>query len=269
MKIITNKNKLIKLIEKKKNLGFVPTMGAIHDGHISLIKKSILQSNKTIVSIFINKPQFNRKIDFNSYPRNLKKDVLILKKLKIDYLFIPSSKDIYPKGVNKNIKIDAFGKQLCGINRPNHFEAIADVIDKFIKIIKPAKIFLGEKDMQQLKIIQHFVHKKYKKIKIVGCKTFREKNGIAYSSRNFLLTQNQKNIASRVYHLIYYSKKRLLENKISIKVIKYIVNSLGVDKIDYIKIVDLNKTTKPFKKNSIYKIFIAYYLGSIRLIDNI
>ena len=152
MKIFLNKNKLIKFIKYEKNLGFVPTMGSIHLGHISLFKRSISQCNKTIVSIFINKPQFRRKIDFQKYPRTVKKDILMLKRLKVDYLYIPSNDQIYPGGVNKRIKISSFGKKLCGKFRSGHFEAVADVIEKFIKIINPKKIYLGEKDMQQLKI---------------------------------------------------------------------------------------------------------------------
>ena len=146
MKIILNKNKLLRLIKAKKNLGFVPTMGGIHFGHISLIKKSISQCDMTIVSIFINKPQFNRKKDFKMYPRVLSKDIAILKKLKIDFLYLPSVKQIYPKGVNKKIKISSFSKKLCGKFRPGHFKAVVDVIDRFIKIIRPQKIYLGEKD---------------------------------------------------------------------------------------------------------------------------
>ena len=269
MKIITNKKKLINLINGKKSIGFVPTMGGIHAGHISLIKKSISQSKKTVVTIFINRPQFNKEKDFYSYPRILKKDISILRKLKINYLYVPLSKDIYPTGINHNIKIDSFGSKLCGNNRPNHFEAVADVIERFINIIKPSRIYLGEKDMQQLKIIQHFVSKNYKNIKVIGCKTVREKNGIAFSSRNFLLTQKEKEIASKVYHLIFFIKKRLIQNKISKDSIKNIIYSLGIEKIDYIKIINLNKTIKPFKKNPIYKIFISYYIRSVRLIDNI
>ena len=153
MKIIYTKKQLVNFVLKQKNLGFVPTMGAIHVGHASLIKKSIKQSDKTIVTIFINKPQFNRKNDFLKYPRMLNKDISILAKLKVDYLYLPSKKKIYPNGPNNNIKISAFKKKLCGKYRPGHFIAVVDVIDRFIKIIKPAKIYLGEKDMQQLKKI--------------------------------------------------------------------------------------------------------------------
>jgi len=269
MKIFLHKKKLIQTLERENNLGFVPTMGAIHQGHISLIKKSIKQCNKTIVTIFINKGQFNRKSDYLSYPRILKKDIKILKKLKIDYLYLPSNKQIYPNGQNKKIKISSFSKELCGKYRPGHFKAVVDVIDKFIKIIKPQKIFLGKKDMQQLKIIEHFIKKNKIKTKVIGCKTIREKNGIALSSRNFLLNKNEKIIASKIYFFISKNKDKILKNKLKISKIKKKISDFGANKIDYIKVFDINKIVKPFIKSKNCKIFIAYYLGSTRLIDNI
>ena len=142
MKITTDKHKIIKLLRKEKKLGFVPTMGALHKGHISLIKKSISQCNKTVVTIFINKPQFNRIKDFIYYPRVIKKDISLLRKYKVDFLYLPSMKQIYPKGPNKKIKISPLCQSLCGKSRPRHFHAVVDVIDRFIKIIKPSMIFL-------------------------------------------------------------------------------------------------------------------------------
>ena len=268
MKIILSKKKLIKFIHNEKNLGFIPTMGAIHLGHISLIKESNKICKKTIVSIFVNKPQFENS-DFHKYPRILKKDISIIKKLKVDYLFLPAEKQIYPNGYSKNIRIRPFGKKLCGKFRPRHFKAVVDVIDRFIKIIKPKKIYFGEKDMQQLKIIEHFVKKKHGKVKVIGCKTVREKNGVACSSRNFLLSSNEKKIASKIYKLLIYKKKSLVKNKILLKSLKRKILNLGATKIDYIQILDINKLIKPFKRNNVYKIFIAYYLSSTRLIDNI
>ena len=269
MKIISDKNKLVKFIYNEKNLGFVPTMGAIHLGHISLIKKSILQCSKTIVSIFVNKPQFNRKSDFQKYPGILKKDISILKKLNVDYLYLPPIKEIYPSGYNRNIKINSFKKKLCGKFRPGHFEAVADVIDRFIKMIKPKKIYFGEKDMQQLKIIEQFVKKNHLKTKVVGCKTVREKNGIPYSSRNFLLSVEEKKIASKIYNILLSKKKNISKSKKNLINISKQILSLGAKKIDYLDILDINKIIKPYTKNNKYKIFIAYYLGATRLIDNI
>ena len=269
MKIFLSKSKLIKITNIEKKLGFVPTMGAINSGHVSLIRKSISQCNKTIVSIFINKPQFNRINDFRLYPKMLKKDISILKKLKVDYLYLPSNKQIYPSGQNKNIKISPFAKKLCGKSRPGHFEAVVDVIDRFIKIIKPKKIYFGEKDMQQLKIIEHFVKINHIKTKVIGCKTIRKRNGITCSSRNSLLLPKEEKIASRIYKLIVYQKKYLLKNNSNLNNIKKKIFQLGVKKIDYIKILDINKLTKPYKKNKNYRVFIAYYLKSTRLIDNV
>jgi len=248
MKIISSKNKLIKIIRKDKNLGFVPTMGSIHSGHISLIKMSINQCDKTIVSIFVNKPQFNRKSDFKKYPRVLKKDIYKLKKLKIDLLYLPTTRQVYPKGGNKNIKINSFRKKLCGKYRPGHFEAVVDVIDRFIKIIRPKKIYFGEKDMQQLKIIDDFVKKNHSETKVIPCKTIREKSGVAFSSRNYLLSGKEKIIASKIFKLLINKKQNLIKNKFSLKIIKRMIYNLGVRKIDYIEVLDVNKLIKPFKK---------------------
>ena len=198
MKIISNKYKLIKFIQNEKNLGFVPTMGAIHIGHISLIKKCISQCNKTIVSIYVNKPQFNNKYDYVKYPKVLKKDVSLLRRNKVDLLFLPKSNQIYPHGSNKKIRIHPFSKKLCGKFRPNHFKAVADVVERLVNIIKPDKIYFGKKDIQQLTIIKDYLRKQKIKTKIIGCKTIREKNGIAYSSRNFFLSANNKVVASKI-----------------------------------------------------------------------
>ena len=144
---------------------------------------------------------------------------MALRKLKIDYLYLPTSKQIYPSGHNKNIKISSFSKKLCGKNRPGHFKAVVDVVQRFIKIIKPAKIFLGEKDMQQLKIIDHFIKKNHIKTKVIGCKTIREKNGVACPSRNFLLSNQEMKFASSIYK--YISKNTMhdfmIKNNINYK----------------------------------------------------
>ena len=258
MKIFLNKSKLINLIHKEKNLGFVPTMGSLHKGHKYLIKCSKKTCSKTIVSIFINKPQFNKKTDYKKYPRDLKKDISLLKKLKVDYLIIVTGRHI----------ISNFEKKLCGKFRPNHFKAIVDVVNRFIEIIRPKKIFFGEKDYQQLKIIEHFVKKNKLKTKVVGCKTIRENNGIACSSRNLLLSKKDINLASKVYHFLSKKKKYLINKQISLNVIKKDLYKMGIKNIDYISIIDINKIIRPFINRKKIKIFIAYYLGSTRLIDN-
>jgi len=269
MKIFLNKKKLINFINNKKDLGFVPTMGAFHKGHVSLFKKSIKGSKKTIVTIFVNKYQFNKKSDFLKYPKVLKKDIIILEKLKIDYLYLPTHNEIYPKGKSKRVIINKFSKDLCGKFRPGHFKSVIDVIERFIKIIKPRNIYLGEKDMQQLIIVKDYIKKKYKKIKIIPCKTIRENNGVALSSRNLLLSKKELKIASKVIIFLMKKKIHIVKNKINKTDIKKKLLKFGVSKIDYIKIRDINKIMKLNTKNKSLKIFIAYYLRSTRLIDNI
>ena len=269
MKIFSNKKKLVKLISGEKNLGFVPTMGAIHVGHISLIKRSIKENNKTLVSIFVNKPQFNRRSDYVKYPRSLSTDIKHLKKLKIDYLFVPNSKQIYPVKKKEKIKITPFSKKLCGKDRPGHFNAVVDVLKRFIEIIRPKKIYLGKKDFQQFKIVQHFFKKNKIKTKVIGCKIIREKNGIAYSSRNSLLSSKEIIIASKIYKKISTKKKNMIKNKKFFKKIKKEILKLKISKLDYLKIININKIIKPYKKNKKFRIFIAYNLGGVRLIDNI
>ena len=182
---------------------------------------------------------------------------------------MPQIKEIYPKGPNKKIKISSFEKKLCGKYRPGHFRAVVDVIERFINIINPKKIYLGEKDMQQLKIIENFISKKYPLINVIPCKTIREKNGIAYSSRNLNLSKKEKIIASSVYKAIRKEKLNLIEKKISTNLMRKKIIDMGVSKIDYLEVLDVNKLVKPFKKKTLYKVFVAYYLNLTRLIDNI
>ena len=269
MKIILDKKKLIKKLMKEESIGFVPTMGAIHKGHASLIKQSINQNKKTVVSIFVNKPQFNKKHDFDKYPRVLNDDKKVLRKLNVDYVFIPSEKQIYPKGVNKNIRINKFKNELCGKFRPNHFESIIDVVERFINIIKPKRIYLGKKDMQQLILIENYIKKNKIKTKVIGCETIRQKNGVAFSSRNLLLTNNDQKIASKIYKILKISKKNILQKRYSLNLVKNKIFKFGIKKIDYLKILDINKIIEPHKKKSNKKIFVAYHIKSVRLIDNI
>jgi len=268
MKIFFNKKRLIKEIQNTKDLGFVPTMGSIHKGHLSLIKKSKKLSSKTIVSIFVNKPQFNNKNDFKKYPRSIKKDINLLKKIKINYLYLPSAKEIYPHGRSKKIKISKWKKILCGKNRKGHFESVVDVVDRFIKIIKPDKIYFGEKDFQQFAIIREFIIRNNIKTKPIICPTIREKNGIAFSSRNFLLKKKEKIIASSVFKIIKKNKSKIIKNTFYIKKIKNILMSMGIKKIDYLEVLDIRKILNEKTKKKKFKIFLAYYIKKVRLIDN-
>ena len=261
-------NKLKEKVNFKANIGFVPTMGALHKGHISLIKSSKSKCKKTLVSIFVNPSQFNKKNDYKSYPKDLHNDLMILKKLKVDYVLLPEESEIYKNKKNRKIKISKNHKVLCAKFRPGHFEGVLAVIKQFLSKIKAKYIFLGEKDYQQVFLIKKFI-KKYYKTKVVVCKTIRLKNSLALSSRNFLLKKNDIVKAVKItkfIHKFYLSIKNNFNNKNKIDDILQYVKNKRI-KIDYLEIRNKNNLTTRFNKNN-FKIFIAYYIKNVRLIDN-
>ncbi|MDC3104138.1 pantoate--beta-alanine ligase [Candidatus Pelagibacter bacterium] len=265
MKIFKNKYKLQKAILNQKNLSFVPTMGGLHNGHISLIKKSKKFKGKNIVSIFVNPKQFNNKKDYSSYPRNLNKDLSILKRLKVDYVFIPNKKEIFSFKPKNNIYLDNFSKKLCGSSRKGHFKGVLNIVNRFLEIINPKKILLGTKDYQQLYLIKQHISKRRIKTLVVKCNTIREKNGMACSTRNKLLSKKQIKIGSKIYNYLNRLKKKSVLN---VNKMKKDIKNFGVRKIDYLEIYNLKTHKKAILVNKNTKIFIAYYLGNIRLIDN-
>jgi len=269
MKIFKNFEDLINGLEDRKNLGFVPTMGSLHKGHMSLIKKSKIRCRFTLVSIFVNPTQFNEKKDFQKYPRNLKKDISILKNLNVDYLFLPNSKIIYKKKSEMKIKIKNKFKVLCAKFRPGHFEGVLAVINKFLLNIKAKYMFLGEKDFQQVFLIKNFINKKFK-TKIITCKTIRDKNKVALSSRNHLLNNKDLKNSSIIAKLLIAFKKKIkkkLKHRVKIHKLVDKINNLNKIKIEYLEIKNHNNlSNKYIKKN--FRIFISYYNKNIRLIDN-
>ena len=269
MKILLNNSDLNEALYDVTNLGFVPTMGSLHKGHISLIKKSLKECNKTIVSIFINPKQFNSKNDYKKYPRNNKNDISILKKLKVNFLYLPNKNDIYDLRSKSQIKLSKKDKILCAKHRKGHFEGVIDVMDRLTKKIKPKKIFMGEKDFQQLYLVKRYIEKKYTS-KVISCKIVRDNQKLALSSRNLLLTKKQLNIARNISKKIFFLKKELSKNinlKKLILIKKKEFNNLFNIKIEYFELRNKNnlKITNKIKDS---KIFIAYYLNKIRLIDN-
>jgi len=268
MKLFTNKKKLQKEIKNINNISFVPTMGALHKGHQSLIKKSVRESKKTLVSIFVNPEQFDNKKDFKNYPKNYKSDIKTLKRLKVNYLYKPSYEDIYKFKTENKIFLDQFSKKLCGKFRKGHFRGVVNVVNRLIEIIKPKKILLGNKDFQQLILIKKHIEKNGINTKIIPCKTVRDKNFIAYSSRLKRLKNYEKtNLVGIIRFLISY-KKNLTSKKVnfSFSKIKNKLLSLGAKKVDYIEIIDLKTLKKP-KKNK-FNLFFAFYIGKVRFIDN-
>ena len=269
MKIIKNVLDLNKAIKDFKNFGFVPTMGGIHQGHISIIKKSQNKCKKTIVSIFVNPTQFNDNNDFKKYPRNLKLDIRILKKLKVNFLFIPNASEIY-RNKNKNYKLHNNDKILCARHRKGHFEGVLNIMNRLLNIIKAKNIFMGEKDFQQLFLIRKYLTKKYK-IKIINCITVRDKNKVALSTRNNLLSKKNYYKASLISKFLLKFKKELNRNRNSSSVlikqnIKKLENLYNI-KIDYLEFRN-EKNLKLFNLKVKCRLFIAYYLDKVRLIDN-
>ena len=269
MKILLNNNDLNEALNNVSNLGFVPTMGSLHKGHISLVKKSKKQCSKTIVSIYVNPKQFNSKKDFKSYPRNSKKDLSILKKLKVNFVYLPRTQDIYGSKNGTKIRLNNKDRIMCAKFRKGHFEGVIDVMNRLTKIIKPKKIFMGEKDYQQLYFVRKYIEKKYK-TKIIGCKTIRNKQKLALSSRNILLKKNQLIKAEQFTQRIIAFKKNIKKIRVSTQVInrkKSELSKLFKIKIQYLElrnVINLKLSNKI--KNS--KIFVAFFIGKVRLIDN-
>ena len=270
MKIILNNRDLSKTLGPFNDIGFVPTMGGIHEGHISLIKRSIKSNKKTIVSIFINPKQFNSVKDFKSYPANIKKDLAILKKIKkLDFVYIPRFKDVYENKKISKIKIEKKYRILCAKYRKGHFEGVLDVMNRLTKLIKPNKIFMGKKDFQQLFLVKKFIENKFN-TKVIGCKTIRSKNKLALSSRNFLFKQHELNDVEKI-------SKNFLNLKNKIKYTKNINQFLQKTKKDFERFFDIkieyleNRDINDLSISNEYhksKIFLAYYYKSVRLIDN-
>ena len=271
MKIFKNKLILQKEISKENCLSFVPTMGGLHKGHLSLIKKAKKYKHKICVSIFINPRQFNKKIDYNNYPRNLKSDIKKLNNLKVDYLYLPSYSDIYSFKTKNNIYIDKFSKQLCGKFRKGHFAGVLNVVNRFLEIINPKYIFLGIKDFQQLILIDSHIRKNKINTKVIKCKIIREKNGVACSTRNLNLNSKQLLIASDIYKYLLNLNKKIKKNYKIFKInsIKKDLLLLGANKIDYIKNLNIINFINRRKSKNKFKLFFAYYIDNIRLIDNI
>tara|TARA_B100001057_G_scaffold265058_1_gene265288 strand:- start:895 stop:1707 length:813 start_codon:yes stop_codon:yes gene_type:complete len=269
MKILLNNSDLNEALRDVSNLGFVPTMGSLHSGHISLIKKSLKECEKTIVSIFVNPTQFNNRNDYKRYPRNNKNDLSILQKLNVNFVYLPKKNSVYYYKRKSPIKINIKDHILCAKFRKGHFEGVLDVMDRLIKIIKPRKIYMGDKDFQQLYLIKKYIKKKYSS-KVISCKTIRDKNKLALSSRNLLLNKAELLKAGTIAQDLILFKKKLINNKDLKKSLlnkKKELISLYNIKIDYLELRNISNLKNSVNlRNS--KLFFAYYMSGIRLIDN-
>lgn len=251
MKIIetADKLKLIrkKFLEEKKDIGFIPTMGALHEGHKSLFQKSVLENEVTVVSIYVNKTQFNDKHDYKNYPVQIEKDLEILGQSGVDVLFMPTYDAIYPDNYNYRINEYLLSKILCGRTRDGHFEGVLTVVMKLLNIVNPKRAYFGEKDYQQFLLIKNMCKSFFLDVEIIGCPIVREPDGLAMSSRNLLLTKQEREIAPHFYKILsqHYSITQTEEELVK-----------SGFKVDYIEDLENRR-------------FGAVYLGKVRLIDNV
>jgi len=277
MKLIKQITDLNKAIHKENNLGFVPTMGNLHKGHQFLIKISQKLCKKTLVSIFVNPTQFNNKDDYKTYPRNLSKDLKILKKLKVDFVYLPTIEQIYKDKRLPQITLKKAQKILCAKKRKGHFEGVLDVLNRFIKLISPKQMFMGEKDYQQFFLTRNYIQKKYT-TRVYPCRTIRHSNGVALSSRNNLLNKTDLKTTGLIANKLFKLERSLRKKngyesvgpkkskELIQKTKKQLINKFNI-KIEYLECRNLMTLTNNLKKKP-FKLFIAYYLNNVRLIDN-
>jgi len=277
MKIITKINQLQKLINKLKShgksIGFVPTMGALHDGHLSLMKKARRENDIAVASVFVNQRQFNGRADFRSYPRNKRKDVLLAKKEKIDIMFYPSAEEMYPNKYFSAIEVNDLTNVLCGKFRPNHFKGVTTIVGKLLNIVSPDTLYLGQKDFQQCVVIHQMIKDLNWPIKLKALPIIREKDGLALSSRNKNLSDKERKEALVIYQSLKGARKEIANGKRSAMEIKkhmrHLIRKSSKCRIEYIECVDAD-TLKPLKRlKGRILIALALWFGKTRLIDNI
>ena len=273
MKIITKTKELQNLLDSlassSVSIGLVLTMGNIHAGHLSLIKEAKNNNDFVITSIFVNPTQFNSDDDYNSYPKTIDQDIPKLKSSNCDLLYLPSIDEIYPKGLVKIKSVLKYRNVLCDITRPGHFDGVTTVVNTFFNIIKPKNSYFGEKDYQQMKLIDELVKLKKLNINIVPCTSIRDKNGMSLSSRNSNFTPNQfeifKNLAKKINLFVANLKEKNF--KFNFKEFKNELLKIKINKIDYLEIRDENNLEITSNYNKA-RLFVAVFIGNIRIIDN-
>ena len=277
MEIIVNKVELFKKIAAFKkegiSVGFVPTMGALHEGHLSLIKLANQENDITVVSIFVNPTQFNNPNDYSKYPRILNDDIKHLKSVKCDILYTPTEKEMYPEEDKREFDFGNLDKVMEGKHRPGHFRGVALIVSKLFEDVKPDRAYFGEKDFQQIAIIKHLTKIAGYNIDIIPCPIVRENDGLAMSSRNMLLTKEQRENVSLISQTLFKSREQSKTMSVS-ETKDWVVRTINANKylkVEYFDIVDTNTlesiNTLSNKENCIG--CIAVNVGSIRLIDNI
>jgi pantoate--beta-alanine ligase len=279
MKIFYTKKEITAFINSTKkgdkSIGYVPTMGALHQGHGSLIRKSVDANQVTIVSIFINPTQFDNSADLDKYPRTLENDIELIKKINDSVVvFAPNAKELYDNNINsKSYSFDGLEFEMEGKHRKGHFDGVGTVLDLFFKLIKPTNAYFGEKDFQQLQIVKKLVSKYNLGVNIIGCSIFRETTGLAMSSRNERLSKEARIEAAFIFKTLNQAKIHF-GIKSATKVEEWVTNQFAKNthfNLEYVSIANVKtlKSVKRKSKKQQYRIFIAVFIDNIRLIDNI
>lgn len=285
MEILTEKIEVITKIDEIKSIskeikkegkkiGFVPTMGYLHEGHESLIKRAKEENDVVVVSIFVNPTQFGPEEDFENYPRDIQRDSKICENLGVDYIFHPEDEEMYPDGFSTFVVPDEkMTNIMCGISRPIHFRGVCTVLTKLFSIIRPDRAYFGKKDIQQLAIVRRMVEDLNLGVKIIGCPIVREDDGLAKSSRNKYLNDEERQAATILRKSILLGKEAIDKGEVDAKkVLGIIVNSIKTEKlaeIDYVEILDFATFDRVEKIGENTVIGMAVYIGKTRLIDNI
>jgi len=255
------------------SIGFVPTMGALHEGHLSLLKRSIAENDLSIASIFVNPIQFNNKQDLEKYPRTLDEDCRKLEEAGCDIVFAPPVEEMYPEEVEEKYDFGILEQLMEGEHRPGHFNGVAVVVKRLFDICLPHKAYFGEKDFQQLIIIRELVKKQQLDVEVIGCPIIREADGLAMSSRNVRLSETERNTAPGIYKIMKEVRQEAGEKPLeqSLQDAAYKLNTLTGMQLEYIKIADEN-TLLPvgnWDEKENMRLFVAVFLGDVRLIDNL
>lgn len=256
-----------------KSVGLVPTMGALHEGHASLVKRSVKENKTTVVSVFVNPTQFNDKGDLERYPRTLEADCHLLEELGTDCVFAPTVEEVYPEPDTRQFDFTPLDKVMEGIYRPGHFNGVAQIVSKLFMYVEPDRAYFGEKDFQQLAIIREMVRQMNFNLEIVGCPIVREQDGLALSSRNALLTEEQRHVALAISQSLfasvdYANTHTLVETK---KMVEETIGATEGLELEYYEVVDGNTLQPVLSWNDTDYIVgcITVYCGKVRLIDNI
>jgi len=280
MQVFSNKDQIFSVVDALKKqqytIGFVPTMGALHKGHLALVERALANNDKVVVSVFVNPTQFNKIEDLEKYPKTIDEDIALLKAVNENNIIVyaPTVDDVYNGNtVSEKFDFDGLEFEMEGKFRPGHFDGVGTVVKRLFEIIRPDNAYFGEKDFQQLQIIKKLVSKFKLHVNIVGCDIYRESNGLAMSSRNIRLTNQQKMAAPFIFKTLKTAKKHF-GTKSASKVIEWVTEQFknnDILKLEYFTVADANslKEVKRKTKNKKYRAFIAVYAGEIRLIDNI